>query len=63
LKWVAVTGWGVISPIGLKRSHLLVEPYIAGRSGIGPITLASSERLRQKSVAEFKDFDPDDRLP
>lgn len=54
---VAVTGWGVISPIGLNAPTYW-SSIVAGRSGIGPITLIQPERLRQRVAAEIKDFDP-----
>ena len=54
---VAVTGWGVISPIGLNAPTYW-SSLVAGRSGIGPITVTQSERLRQRIAAEIKDFDP-----
>jgi nodulation protein E len=57
LKRVAVTGWGVVSPIGLDAPTYWAG-LVAGRCGIGPISIAPNERLRQKIAAEIKDFDP-----
>jgi nodulation protein E len=57
LKRVAVTGLGVISPIGLDVPTYW-SSLAAGRSGIAPITLASNERLKQGVAAEIKGFDP-----
>jgi nodulation protein E len=57
LKRVAVTGWGVVSPIGLDAPAYW-SGLVAGRCGIGPISIAPNERLRQKIAAEIKDFDP-----
>jgi nodulation protein E len=57
LKRVVVTGWGVVSPIGLT-AHSYWSGLVAGRSGIGPISFAPNERLRQTVAAEIKDFDP-----
>jgi len=54
---VAVTGWGVVSPIGLDAPAYW-SGLVAGRCGIGPISIAPNERLRQKIAAEIKDFDP-----
>ena len=57
MKRVAVTGWGVVSPIGLDGPSYW-SSLVAGRSGIGPISLAPNERLRQRVAAEIKGFDP-----
>ena len=57
MKRVAVTGWGVVSPIGLDAPAYW-SGLVAGRCGIGPISIAPNERLRQKIAAEIKDFDP-----
>jgi nodulation protein E len=57
LKRVAVTGWGVVSPVGLDAPAYW-SGLVAGRCGIGPISIAPNERLRQKIAAEIKDFDP-----
>jgi nodulation protein E len=57
LKRVAVTGWGVVSPIGLDAPAYWAS-LVAGRCGIGPISIAPNERLRQNIAAEIKDFDP-----
>lgn len=54
---MAVTGWGVVSPIGLDAPAYW-SGLVAGRCGIGPISIAPNERLRQKIAAEIKDFDP-----
>jgi nodulation protein E len=54
---VAVTGWGVISPIGLDAPTYW-SGLAAGRCGIGPISIAPNERLRQRVAAEVKGFDP-----
>jgi 3-oxoacyl-(acyl-carrier-protein) synthase len=50
---VAVTGLGVISPIGLDVPTYW-SSLAAGRSGIGPITFGSNERLKQGVAAEIK---------
>ena len=54
---MAVTGWGVVAPIGLDAPAYW-SGLVAGRCGIGPISIAPNERLRQKIAAEIKDFDP-----
>ena len=57
MRRVAVTGWGVISPIGLDAPAYW-SGLVAGRCGIGSISIAPNERLRQKIAAEVKGFDP-----
>ena len=57
MRRVAVTGWGVISPIGLDASTYW-SGLMAGRCGIGPISVAPDPRLRQRVAAEVQDFDP-----
>lgn len=54
---VVVTGWGVVSPIG-NTAGAFWSSLTSGTSGIGPVTLIPTDRLRQKAVAEVKDFDP-----
>lgn len=57
MKRVVVTGCGVVSPIGGDAAAYW-SGLVAGRSGIGPISFAPHERLRQKVAAEVRDFDP-----
>ncbi len=56
---VVVTGIGVIAPNGIG-----LEPFwdsiLAGRSGIGPITLFEADDLRSRIAGEVKGFDPDE---
>ena len=47
----------MVSPIGLNAADYW-SGLVAGRCGIGPISLESHERLRQKVAAEVRDFDP-----
>ncbi len=54
---VVVTGWGVVSPTG-NDARTYWSSIRSGASGFGPPTLAPSERLNQKVVAEVKGFDP-----
>ncbi len=56
MRRIAVTGWGVVSPIGLNASDYW-SGLVSGRCGIGPISLAPHERLRQRVAAEVRDFD------
>ena len=57
MRRVAITGWGVISPIGLDAPTYW-SGLVEGRCGIGPISIGPNERLRQRIAAEVKDFDP-----
>lgn len=54
---VVVTGIGVVSPIGntLKKFWLGV---VDARSGIGPLSLVSVDRLTTRIAAQVLDFDP-----
>lgn len=54
---VAITGFGVVSPIGLGQAATW-EALAAGRSGVGPATLVPTEDLTIKITAEVKDYDP-----
>ncbi len=56
---VVVTGLGLISPVGIG-----VEPswqsLVAGRSGIGPITLFDASTYPTRIAGEVKNFEPGD---
>ncbi len=54
---VVVTGMGVISPVGLDVPALW-QNLIAGRSGIGPITLFDAGDLEVRIAGEAHGFDP-----
>ncbi len=54
---VAVTGLGVISPVGNDVASFWTSMK-AGKSGAGPITRFDPSRLESKIVAEVKGFDP-----
>ncbi|MDH7484066.1 MAG: beta-ketoacyl-ACP synthase II [Spirochaetales bacterium] len=54
---VAVTGMGVISPVG-NSIDAFWNALVAGKSGIGPITRFDPSRVESKIAAEVKDFDP-----
>jgi 3-oxoacyl-[acyl-carrier-protein] synthase II len=56
-KRVAVTGLGVISPVGNDVAALW-DSLKAGKSGAGPITRFDPSRTDAKIAAEVKDFDP-----
>jgi len=55
---VAITGIGVVSPVGSD-----LEAYwcalVEGRSGIGPLTLTPTERLNVRIAAEVKNYIPE----
>jgi 3-oxoacyl-[acyl-carrier-protein] synthase II len=56
---VAVTGIGLITPCGtgVRRSWAAL---VAGRSGIGPITLFDASRLQTRFAGEVRDFVAED---
>lgn len=54
---VVVTGMGAVSPLGLDVPSLW-EGIREARSGIGPITLCSTEGLESRIAGEVKGFDP-----
>ncbi len=54
---VAVTGMGIISPIGNSVSAFW-QGLIEGRCGIGPLTRFDAGDYKVKIAAEVKDFDP-----
>jgi 3-oxoacyl-[acyl-carrier-protein] synthase II len=58
---VVITGMGVLAPngIGLKAFW---DSLLAGRSGIGPITLFDATGLRSRIAGEVKNFDPRDYI-
>jgi len=56
-KMIAVTGLGVISPVG-NDIQSFWDSLINGKSGIGPVTRFDASRLDAKIAAEVKNFDP-----
>src|SRR3990170_3687712 len=58
---VVVTGMGCISPLG-NTLAITWESAIAGKSGVGPITLFDPSELKTRFAAEVKDFDPQQAL-
>lgn len=58
---VAVTGLGVVSPIGNDVPSFW-KSVRAGKSGIAPITLVDTSDLAVKIAGEVKNFDPTLRL-
>lgn len=57
-KRVVVTGLSALTPIGnsLKESW---DNFVAGVSGIGPITLFDCSDFETKIAGELKNFDPE----
>jgi 3-oxoacyl-[acyl-carrier-protein] synthase II len=58
---VAVTGLGIVSPIGNDVASFW-EGVQAGRSGIATITCVDTSELPVKIAGEVKDFDPSKRM-
>ena len=59
---VVVTGMGALSPLG----HSVEESWsglVAGRSGIGPMTLCDPSEFPCQISGEVKDFDPSQFIP
>jgi 3-oxoacyl-[acyl-carrier-protein] synthase II len=58
---VAVTGLGLISPVGtgVEKSW---SALVRGESGVGPITLFDASRLDCRIAGEVKDFQPEDHI-
>ena len=54
---VVVTGMGTVNPLGLTVEETW-ENAVAGRSGVGPITLFDASDLGARIAAEVKNFDP-----
>jgi 3-oxoacyl-[acyl-carrier-protein] synthase II len=55
---VVVTGLGVLSPVGLTVPEFW-QSLVAGRGGIGPITVFDASQYRSRIAGELKGFDPD----
>ena len=54
---VVVTGMGVLAPNGTGLEAFW-ESLLAGRSGIGPITLFDASKFKSRIAGEVKNFDP-----
>jgi 3-oxoacyl-[acyl-carrier-protein] synthase II len=59
---VAVTGIGIVSPVGLTRESSW-SAVLEGKSGIAPITLFDPEDCSCRIAGEVKHFDPTAPLP
>jgi nodulation protein E len=58
---VVVTGLGAVSPVG-QSADTYWAALVAGRSGFGPPTIYTADRLNAKMVAEVGDFVPADHF-
>ena len=54
---VVITGMGILAPNGIGIEAFW-ESILAGRSGIGPITLFDASEFKSRIAGEVKDFDP-----
>jgi len=54
---VAVTGVGMVSPVGIGRPECW-ENLVAGKGGIGPITHFDASAFDTRFAGEVKNFDP-----
>ncbi|WAS97684.1 beta-ketoacyl-ACP synthase II [Nannocystis punicea] len=59
---VAVTGVGLISPLGVGNDENW-RSLCAGRSGIGPITRFDASAMTTRIAGEVRDFDPTRWIP
>ncbi|GBD09247.1 3-oxoacyl-[acyl-carrier-protein] synthase 2 [Candidatus Thermoflexus japonica] len=55
---VVITGMGAITPLG-NDVETFWRNVVAGRSGVGPITLFDASPLKTRIAAEVRDFDPE----
>ncbi len=55
---IVITGMGTVNPLGLNVKESW-ESVIAGKSGVGPITLFDSSPLQVHIAAEVKGFQPE----
>ena len=56
---VVITGMGVLAPNGIGLEAFW-ESLLAGRSGIGPITLFDATGFKSRIAGEVKNFNPED---
>ncbi len=59
---VVITGLGVVSPLGNDLDTFWTS-LIAGKCGIGPITLFDASKYETKIAAEVRNFDPTPAFP
>src|SRR5246127_4481864 len=58
---VVVTGIGILAPNGIGIAPFW-ESLLAGRSGIGPITLFDATDFKSRIAGEVKNFNPLDYI-
>jgi 3-oxoacyl-[acyl-carrier-protein] synthase II len=58
---VVITGMGILAPNGIG-TEAFWESLVAGRSGIGPITLFDASDLKSRIAGEVKNFDPNNYI-
>jgi 3-oxoacyl-[acyl-carrier-protein] synthase II len=58
---VVITGMGILAPNGIGNEEFW-ESLLAGRSGIGPITLFDASDLKSRIAGEVKNFDPNNYI-
>lgn len=58
MKRVAITGMGVISPLGNTVNELW-ENVVNGKSGAGPITKFDASKFKTRFACEVKNFNPE----
>lgn len=61
MRRVVVTGIGMVTPLGIGATPTW-EALIAGRSGVGPITVVDASQIPIKAAGEVKGFDPAEHL-
>lgn len=57
MRRVVITGLGAITPVGNDVNTMWAN-LVAGKSGVGPITLFDASQFETRIAAEVKDFDP-----
>src|SRR5579864_7426059 len=58
---VVITGMGILAPNGIGLENFW-ESLLAGRSGIGPITLFDASNFKCRIAGEVKNFNPLDYI-
>ena len=61
MRRVAVTGLGVVSPVGVG-THAFWNALLEGKNGIGPITKFDPSRYASRIAGEVREFDASARL-
>ncbi len=57
MKRIVVTGLGAVTPIGIGIEEMW-RACLAGKSGVGEVTLFDASKYETKTAAEVKNFDP-----